>query len=332
MARGNLFQGMAHGALGDVTFQRKNGMQVSSVRVRQQTNPNSTQQCYQRTCFATVVQAYAAGREIFDHSFEGCTTPADNQAKFYSLNVARLKDALINGAAVHSEYNQDDFRFVAPHVSWPVPSTFQISQGSLPSGADDLGITGDGNIAFRINPKYFVGTQTLADFVNVWPYDENILFTVCTFAIDTIAGPVFTVPANITPEDETHCNNQYRCYFSFLRLRRKPLEELDLTKRIARTYWKDVFLLECSADYAILKELVGNHLLNTEIYFDDFNKIQSLGGSWGVILSHVNDGRRSDCDMKMVYNPNINFRKNFGLSGGYIADAWRTDAPSIATP
>lgn len=329
MARGNLFQGMAHGALGDVTFQRKNGMQVSSVRVRQQTNPESTLQCYQRSCFATVVQAYAAGREIFDHSFEGCPTPADNQAKFYALNVARLKNGLLHGAAQHTEYNQDDFRFVAPHVSWPVPGTFRISQGSLPSGADDFGITGANNNALRINPKYFNNVQTLADFINIWPYDENILFTVCSFAIDTNAGPVFTVPASLAPDDNTHCNNQYRCFFNFLRFSRKPLEELNLSASIWDVYWKDVFNIDCSDELAHVKGNVDWHRLNRDVYFDDMNQVQSLGGSWGVILSHVNDGRRSTCDMVMVYEPTINFRKNYGLSGGYIADAWRNESTPI---
>lgn len=330
MARGNLFQGMAHGALGDVTFQRKNGMQVSSVRVRQQTNPESTKQCYQRTCFASVVQAYAAGREIFDHSFEGCSTPADNQAKFYSLNVARLQQALLNGAAQHTYYSQDDFRFVAPHVSWPVPSTFRISEGSIPSADDVFGFTRDNNftIGFKLWGQYEV--NTLGDFLSIWPFEEDTLFTVCQLSVDTNQSPVFTVPANVAANDSIHCNNQYKCYFTFFRFKRLPLREINLRTPIRTAYWKDFFYIECAADLESIRGRIYNHLLRDDIFFYDMNKQESLSGCWGIIRSNVNDGRRSTTDMRMCYSPFRYYPKNFGLSGGYIADAWRIDSASIA--
>lgn len=332
MARGNLFQGMAHGALGDVTFQRKNGMQVSSVRVRQQTNPESTQQCYQRTCFATVVQAYAAGREIFDHSFEGCTTPADNQAKFYSLNVARLKDALLNGAAQHTEWLQDGFRFVAPHVSWPVPSTFRISQGSLPDGSESFRIGGTYNHYIEMNYEYFINVQTLGDFIRNWPYDETVMFTVCSFAAQTLEAPVFEVPANIAANDVIHCNSQYKCNFNFFRFKRKPLRQISSRIPIRTAVYGDAFDIECSKSFEDVQGRILRHLLRDNIFFFDMNNVRSYNGSWGIIRSDVNDGRRSTCDMKIVHGATSVVRKAFGLSGGYIADAWRTEAPSIATP
>ena len=71
MSKGNLFQGMARGSVGDVTFTRVNGQQVARVRNRKPKNPRTNKQLYQRAIMATVMRAYSAGRAIFDHSFEG---------------------------------------------------------------------------------------------------------------------------------------------------------------------------------------------------------------------------------------------------------------------
>ena len=71
MAKGNLFQGMGRGKVGDVVFSRLNGEQISRVRNRHPKNPRSNSQLFQRAIMATVMQAYSAGKAIFDHSFEG---------------------------------------------------------------------------------------------------------------------------------------------------------------------------------------------------------------------------------------------------------------------
>lgn len=71
MAKGNMFLGMARGKVGDVVFYRADGQQLSRVRNRNPRNPRTNAQLFQRAIMATVVQAYAAGKELFDHSFQG---------------------------------------------------------------------------------------------------------------------------------------------------------------------------------------------------------------------------------------------------------------------
>jgi hypothetical protein len=94
MAKGNLFQGMARGAVGDVVFSRLNGQQVSRVRNRQPANPQTNAQLYQRAIMATVMQAYSFGKKIFDHSFEGKKKGSECQNAFLSLNSLKLRSAI----------------------------------------------------------------------------------------------------------------------------------------------------------------------------------------------------------------------------------------------
>ena len=71
MAKGNMLQGMARGKVGDVVFSRLNGQQISRVRNRQPYNPRTNKQLIQRAIMATVMLGYSAGKEIFNHSFQG---------------------------------------------------------------------------------------------------------------------------------------------------------------------------------------------------------------------------------------------------------------------
>ena len=93
MAKGNLFQGMGRGKVGDVVFSRLNGQQIARVRNRNPKNPRTNAQLYQRAIMATVMQAYSAGIAIFDHSFQGKEVGAQNQRRFMALNAKLLRES-----------------------------------------------------------------------------------------------------------------------------------------------------------------------------------------------------------------------------------------------
>lgn len=113
MARNNLFLGTASGSVGDVTVMRRDGVQVSRVRVRSIANPKTSAQCAQRLKTPPVTKFYSVYAEPLNQSFEG-------------LSKTRSYSALLKA-------NLDDFTgpFV-PKGSAFVPGPFLVSRGSLP--------------------------------------------------------------------------------------------------------------------------------------------------------------------------------------------------------
>lgn len=125
-----MFQGYARGSVGDVTFYRMDGKQISRARNRYPRNPKTNAQLYQRAIMASVMQAYAAGKEIFDHSFEGKPVGMGNMREFLSKNSNALRQALIYDANVQPTEHISAV-LNAPKTNTPVPNQYIISAGSL---------------------------------------------------------------------------------------------------------------------------------------------------------------------------------------------------------
>ena len=125
-----MFQGQARGSVGDVVFYRMDGKQISRVRNREPKNPRSQAQLAQRAITATVMRAYSAGKEIFDHSFEGKPVPMGSMREFLSLNMNALRQALAYDLEVKPT-SHINVILNAPKTNSPVPNQYIISKGSL---------------------------------------------------------------------------------------------------------------------------------------------------------------------------------------------------------
>lgn len=99
MAQSKSFFGLRKGSTKSLTFSVLNGKQVTKDRVVGGKNPRSQAQMVQRMCMATASAAYAAMKQIVDHSFEGYAYGADNMARFISLNTKAIKDNYANNDA-----------------------------------------------------------------------------------------------------------------------------------------------------------------------------------------------------------------------------------------
>lgn len=71
MAIGNLFLGTARKTIGDIVMYRRNGEQLSRVRVRKIANPKTEAQALQRNYMAPVTKFYAPLADILERSWEG---------------------------------------------------------------------------------------------------------------------------------------------------------------------------------------------------------------------------------------------------------------------
>lgn len=340
MSKGNLFQGMARGSVGDVTFSRLNGKQIARVRNRNPRNPRTNPQLYGRAIMATVMRAYSAGREIFDHSFEGVAVGAASQNRFLSLNNRVLREYLAadinNSVLVNKSVNT----FVGPKVQSPVPSRYVISEGSLDAGLFGAfyGGGGDGRIDYSGLTAPAEGVTAAAYFGNLVTQGKiaaDDLYTVCVFCCSPDSTPLFEIRERTEP-----ATKQYATSFVYARLRPNmdlleatelAASELSVTGRSGTAQNAGVFYVDSyggTGDAASFAEY-----LTSGIEFGDAFEI-SVGdittGSIGVIHSKVNTNLRSSSEM-VPSGWGVSADTPFGITAPVILDAWKQGAAQVGT-
>lgn len=122
--------GMGRGKVGEIVFSRQDGEQVFRARNRHPHNPQTNKQLIQRAIMATIMSAYSAGREIFDHSFEGYSVGAGCQRRFMSLNAKALRTQL---AVDYENATPEEAlaKVTAPGIQTPIPNQYIVSEGSM---------------------------------------------------------------------------------------------------------------------------------------------------------------------------------------------------------
>lgn len=115
MAKNNLFLGTASRSVGDVTLYRRNGKQISRVRVREVANPKSYKQALQRCFFAPVARFYAPLAACLERSWEG-----KNKSESYSAFLKKNIE-LSRSMGIYVPKG-------APYLAFP----YMVSKGTLP--------------------------------------------------------------------------------------------------------------------------------------------------------------------------------------------------------
>lgn len=138
MSKGNMLLGQARGSVGDLTFFRRNGEQITRAKVTQVANPRTAAQLIQRMIFATAAVAYSRLKSICDHSFEGVQYGTKSQARFMSLNLDRLRANYVTSSDQEVLANQPLIESIAYAARGDAAYSGQgliISRGSLPEVA-----------------------------------------------------------------------------------------------------------------------------------------------------------------------------------------------------
>lgn len=312
MAKGNLFQGMARGKVGDVVFSRANGQQVSRVRNRQPNNPRTNAQLFQRAIMATIMQAYSAGKEIFDHSFQGYKVGADNQNRFMTINTKKLRAAVASDVANGLTGGGCTARVIGPGVKYPVPWSYQISEGSLPND-----IMGSGGELKNIGE---VQHETVAQYVRRMGIQQNDIFTVVAFNCATNTSAFDVVYTAGRGGDEYA--EQTKCIFLFARLRVKASAYNDATVILPITTMDHIFEYDLSSNYTPSLNVcqMGAGIL----YPDEMPQSENLLTS-GVIRSRDNEDLRSTSVMEWPDE----LASEYGLSTDYLLTAWAEGTTKI---
>lgn len=340
MSTGNLFQGMARGSVGDVTFSRLNGKQVARVRNRNPRNPKTNPQLYGRAIMATVMRAYSAGREIFDHSFEGVAVGAASQNRFLSLNNRVLREYLAADINNNQTAAKSINTFVGPKVQSPVPGRYVISEGSLDAGLFGAYYAGGGSgrIDYSGLTAPTEGQTAAAYFSNLVTQGKitaDDLYTVCVFCCDPSSTPLFEIR-----ERTELSTKQYATSFVYARLRPNmdlleatelAATELSVTGASGTSQDAGVFYVDSyggtgdAASYA--------RFLTSGVEFGDEFGIQvgdMTVGSIGVIHSWVNTNLRSSSEM-VPSGWGISADTPFGITAPAILSAWKQGAAQVGT-
>lgn len=317
MAKGNLFLGMGRGSIGDVTFYRADGQQLSRVRNRRPKNPKTQAQLYQRAIMATVVKAYQAGKAIFDHSFEGFSVGAQCQRQFMSLNAKMLRQLVATDINTPIATDNQKARVVAPGVSVPVANPYIISRGSY-------------------QQNLFVYDTTRQVFVLPDPTTNE---TVAQYAarVGLVAGDIYTFVIFAEKKDIAYESSVHDdvlsllnyCSFGFVRLIVK--DGLSNVTDAVEAY-NQLFTAQTSGgDWEGLNEHLSDFEIDRAISMTGLMTKNTADytetGAIGLIRSRVDQDLRSDSVMYVKYGSTA--EDMFGIASDYILDEWINSTTNV---
>ena len=315
MAKGNMLQGMARGKVGDVVFSRLNGQQISRVRNRQPYNPRTNKQLIQRAIMATTMLAYSAGKEIFNHSFQGKAVGSANQREFMRVNAKHLRSLVADDLNDNVTLTSQKGRVVAPKAVAPTVAPIIISQGSY-------------------NQKFFTYASSRKSFEYPNKTQDQTCKQYC-IANGLIPGDIYTFVA-FTPSAESWYStveealkNQVPCGFHFVRMQVKD-NALDDEEAIGAS----LATVEATAGVPFVITEQSDNGIASAIAFNATNGISlyilGLGenGAIGVIRSRFDEDLRSNSEMY------INFDEEergswLGIASQYIIDVWSAGATPV---
>lgn len=309
MAKGS-FNGIIKGKKGNTVFYKvansnnkeKQGLREYVPVVR---NPKTDGQKYQRAIAATVMRAYAAGKAIFDHSFQGIQNGGRNMNHFRKLNMDLLRAQVNAEVAAGTEAAMSQARIVAPGIVAPVPNKYQISTGSY-----------DQNL-FTYNSGFKLPAATSAETVAAYAARVGLvagdIYTICMFVVDNTTL-LFTAVAGSSDA----VAKQFRSEFNFVRLTVKA--NLDAVTDAVATLGQ-LFDIEASA---YTPGIVASTTIATAITIDAAFDSKYIGGSIGIIRSRDNEDLRSNTTMV------LEGETNFGIGTPYLLDAWSKESQSLS--
>lgn len=182
MAKGNLILGTAKNSVGDVVMYRREGTQITRVRVRNVKNPKTNAQSFQRAIMAPIAKFYSPLSVILERSFEGLSkAKSHNKFNQVNANLARKN------------------KWALPKGTGFFPLPYQLSQGTLPA----ISYESDGALAISIpglsGETQTVGALSTALIAGGYKTGDVVTFIVVTASANGTINAQF-VPASFQIE------------------------------------------------------------------------------------------------------------------------------------
>ena len=268
MATSKSFFGKRRGSTKNFTFAVFNGKQVTKEKAEQVKNPRTLAQMRNRMILTTSSAAYAAMKEIVDHSFQGFVYGLQNMSRFQSVNNKLLRANLQAATSQFAYANYGDARVL--------PGAYVISEGSLapiPSAMLACAITGANSVAFTLQPGVTAEQLTADAIIAALGLQVGELATLCFLA---------------------DCGTEAGYKFGFVRLSVKAAGSVQLTS----VNLVDYFDIESNAPVAITSVADGTAVITATI-----DGVLADGGlCYGCIHSANENGswKRSDTTMTIA--------------------------------
>lgn len=187
MAKGNLLLGTAKNSVGDVVMYRREGAQITRVRVRNVKNPKTNAQSFQRAIMAPIAKFYSPLSVVLERSFEGLSkAKSHNKFNQVNANLARKN------------------KWALPKGTGFFPLPYQLSQGTLAAVgyATPIGTGIVTTIAAPSGPEpYTVGAWS-GSFVAAG-YKNGDVVTIILIAADAAENPKSFYPVAVQFEIDT---------------------------------------------------------------------------------------------------------------------------------
>lgn len=268
MATSKSFFGKRRGSTKNFTFAVFNGKQVTKEKAEQVKNPRTLAQMRNRMILTTSSAAYAAMKEIVDHSFQGYVYGLQNMSRFQSVNNKLLRANLNAETSQFAYDNYGDARVL--------PGAYVVSEGSLapiPTAMFACAISAAGSVAFTIQPG-----------VNAAELTANAIISALGLAVGELATLCFLAD----------CGTEAGYKFGFIRLTVKAAGDVQLTAQNLTDY----FDIESNAPVAITSVADGTAVITATI-----DGVVADGGlCYGCIHSANENGswKRSDTTMTIA--------------------------------
>ena len=299
MSKGNLFLGYARGAVGDVVFSRLDNQQITRARNRAPRNPKTNPQLVQRSFMATILLAYKAGKEIFDHSFEGKYVGAGCMREFMSLNIRKLRSQVASEIESGTTSADCKARVVGPGTKSPVPNEYIVSSGTY----DQTLFDSDGKM-----PAPGAGIDTYAKYCAQVGLIDGDYYTIVAFAPNTLEEEVFSI-SGVSDLGA----RQYPGVFAFVRLTVKPGLTTSTDALPGSPTFNNLFTVDASANFDgfLLSTGITTGISTTDI----FGSLDDM--AFGIIRSRKDQDLRSNTSLKLVASNPMGITSNFAL------EAWQ---------
>lgn len=296
---------------------KKAGAKFARIRATDIKNPKTNAQLYQRAVAATVTKAYAAMKEICDHSFESKAVGAESMQYFNSKNMNLLRKAIladVNGAV---EPAAQVGVVVAPKSAFPTVGPYLVSEGSLTQPLFMLANFPVPTLTLTSDPEE---DETVAQFLSRMGLVAGDIFTLVGLAVIQNDGAFSSQYGQLASQPSTG--------FGFARLKLKA-SALTSTAVAANAEIEDIFDIEVGGSNP--GSGVGGVLAGLSIELGSYVSAPQDYGFVGVIRSRNNSKLRSTCRLQSVTNDgtSVTFASRNGIKSDYLLNAWIAEQDTL---
>lgn len=296
-------------------------------------NPKTDKQIYQRAIMATVMKAYSAGKEIFDHAFQGVEKGQKSQQYFIARNAALLRSLIaqdINAIAAGTlEVEKATNACVAPKALYAVPGAYMISEGTYEQGFFKI----EGGL---LTPVYNTKERET-------PQDNPETVAQYAARVGLVPGDIYTVVA-LVPGSNVVFNGvdvsgqlsdyagtkQFACSFAYARMQVKAdvlTNTTSASSEMGEAPTLDKFFEKTGIQNAAAFTYGDSDGL--PVGFGE-SVLEDSFGSVGIIRSRIDEDLRSTTYMTVI-NSYADGKVAYGITSPYVLPTWKKGTDSLGT-